>query len=524
MRKRYSASFNLGSQDVGVPTSEDVAARCLRWVAEGGRGLLPAEVEAEPGSTFDSVDIGEGATVSALRVVSGDQDLWGLRLDHVDHELDDLLWRTEICLAHDLESDEVAFSCDNMAGSVSQSVTPITRTPSRPRIVPQVLREWKGYKGGYSLKADVHVLKSDEVDGFLDTLLSPSRRRPVVFISAKNDDDRPLIDAGKVADWLAGVAHVVVAESRFPVRRMEDRLPDRFRCFNGAIRIYWPGLSFNDPYRHKLWLPDRILDKERWHDHGFREFLLGYVSEFATAVFDPEAPSWALLESIRRQNQIEEAIKKGDQADLIELYEEDNKELNIENADLKMRTSDLYEQVRKERAKAKAWFDAYVEARKSANPELPEHEVRPLPESVSEAIDYAAEDYADELVFALNNKSDGHNSIFEQPDEVHAAFKFLATTYFKAKTGEVACADLDQAVRTEVGWRFEANQSQTAIGKYPEWYQCCYEDRTYTLEEHVKTGSSKDPRHTMRIAFAWDGDLSKVIIGFVGQHQKTDAT
>lgn len=524
MRKRYSASFYLGSQDHGGPTIEDVAARCVSWVVEGGRGEVPIEMEAAPGSTIESVGIGEGATVSALRVASGDQDLWGLRLDHIDHELDDLLWRTEICLARDLESEELAFSCNNLAGSVSQTVTPITRTPSRPRIVPQVLREWGGYKGGFSLKASAHVLTSDEVDGFIDTLISPSRHRPVVFISAKNEDDRPLIDAEKVADWLAGVAHVVVAQSRFPVRRMEDRLPEKFRCFNGAIRIYWPGLSFNDPYRHKLWLPDGIMDKERWHNHGFREFLLGYISEFATSVFDPEAPSWALLESIRRQNQIEEAVQKGDQAELIELYEEDNEALSTENADLKAQISDLVEQVRKERAKAKAWYDAYVEVMKSTNPDVPEREMRPLPESVSDAIEYASKDYGEKLIFALNSKSDGHNSIFEQPEEVLSAFKFLATTYFDAKTGKVACADLDQAARSEVGWRFEANQSHTAMGKYPEWYQCRDGDRIYQLEEHLKTGSSKDPRHTMRIAFAWDADRAKVIIGFIGQHQKTDAT
>ena len=76
----------------------------------------------------------------------------------------------------------------------------------------------------------------------------------------------------------------------------------------------------------------------------------------------------------------------------------------------------------------------------------------------------------------------------------------------------------------EVGWRFEANQSKTAIGKYPGWYQCIYADSTYTVEEHLKKGSSKDPRHTMRIAFVWDGQMEKVIVGFIGQHQKTDAT
>ena len=41
---------------------------------------------------------------------------------------------------------------------------------------------------------------------------------------------------------------------------------------------------------------------------------------------------------------------------------------------------------------------------------------------------------------------------------------------------------------------------------------------------HVKTGTVKDPRHTIRVAFEWDADERMVVIGFIGQHQRTQGT
>lgn len=522
VRKRYSASFYVGGQGETVPKLEEVATVCLRWMSEGRRGLPAEDLPLDPGITLERIDLGENASASMLRVAHEDQDIWGMRLDHADHSQDDLLWRTEICLAQDANSGELAFSCDNLAGSVSQSLVPIERTASRPRIVPEILRRWSGYKGGYSLNVGARLLHAEELNGFAEALLSPSRMRPVVFVSARNENDRPILNADNLADWLAGVAHVVVAANRFPSFKLADWLPERFLCYNGAIRIYWPGLNFNDPYRHRLWVPERIEEIERRHGGaGFREYLLGYVSDIATSVSDPEAPSWALMESVRRQKQIAEAIENGEQAALLALYEEDNVALKAENDEYKTQLADVTEQLRREQVKARGFYSAWVQAAKSAGGAAGERE---LPEMVADAVDYAEDDFADQLIFALNSKSDGRDSIFEHADEVYSAFKFLATTYYLAKTGEVPCADLDQAARTEFNWRFEANQSKIAMGKYPEWYQCCHEGVVYALEEHLKTGSSKDPRRTMRIAFAWDETLHKVIIGFIGQHQRTDAT
>lgn len=522
MRKRYSASFYVGGQGETVPKLEEVATVCLRWMSEGRRGLPAEDLPLDAGSTVERIDLGENASASMMRVAHEDQDIWGMRLDHADHSQDDLLWRTEICLAQDANSGELAFSCDNLAGSVSQSLVPIERAASRPRIVPEVLRRWSGYKGGYSLNVGARLLHAEELNGFAEALLSPSRMRPVVFVSARNDNDRPILNADNLADWLAGVAHVVVAANRFPSFKLAEWLPERFLCYNGAIRIYWPGLNFNDPYRHRLWVPERIEEIERRHGGaGFREYLLGYVSDIATSVSDPEAPSWALMESVRRQKQIAEAIQNGEQTELLALYEEENAALKVEKDEYKAQLADVTEQLRREQVKARGFYSSYVQAAKTAGGMGGE---RDLPEMVADAMDYAEEEFAGQLIFALNSKSDGRDSIFEHADEVYSAFKFLATTYYRAKIGEVPCADLDQAARTEFSWRFEANQSKITMGKYPEWYQCCHEGVVYLLEEHLKTGSSKDPRRAMRIAFAWDEALQRVIIGFIGQHQRTDAT
>ncbi len=137
----------------------------------------------------------------------------------------------------------------------------------------------------------------------------------------------------------------------------------------------------------------------------------------------------------------------------------------------------------------------------------------------------AQTEFQDSLVFALNGKSDGEASPFEEPQQLFAALRFIATRYRDARLGKVACPDFDLAIRNDVnGWHYEAHQSELTMGKYRNWYTTTWQRRNYQLEEHIGIGSSKDPRHTIRIAFCWDPKRQKVVIGFIGQHQETDAT
>jgi len=69
-------------------------------------------------------------------------------------------------------------------------------------------------------------------------------------------------------------------------------------------------------------------------------------------------------------------------------------------------------------------------------------------------------------------------------------------------------------------WTHKPHQGDTTVTTHKEWYECHWDGCAYTLSEHIGTGSSKRPEETIRIGFAWDKVRKKVIIGFIGQHQK----
>ena len=70
------------------------------------------------------------------------------------------------------------------------------------------------------------------------------------------------------------------------------------------------------------------------------------------------------------------------------------------------------------------------------------------------------------------------------------------------------------------GWFYRANQSDTTMGRFPDWYRTKVNGATLELSNHVGKGTSHDPRHTIRIAFAWDEENDRIIVGFVGVHQR----
>ncbi len=77
---------------------------------------------------------------------------------------------------------------------------------------------------------------------------------------------------------------------------------------------------------------------------------------------------------------------------------------------------------------------------------------------------------------------------------------WLATTYRDAsgtRIGE-ACS----------GWSLKTNQVEESIAK------------TWFLGAHLGKGTSRDPRHTIRIGFARDDENERVIVGFIGLHQR----
>lgn len=231
-----------------------------------------------------------------------------------------------------------------------------------------------------------------------------------------------------------------------------------------------------------------------------------------------EAKEW------RQQMQNLQETSKADKNQIQQLRQENEKLKGI-HADNKEEIKKLRTNLDTSRKDEKSWREAYYEERKrkpaaDADGQKTDKKVR----SVQEAFEKAERDYPDKLLVKLNNHSkwkEKENN-FEKPDEVLKALEWLAIIYRDARMNGAPNSNLDESLRQTCStWFYSANQSEFALRESPGWYTTIVNNKTYDLEPHIGTGKSRDERHTIRIAFAWDPELKKVVVGFVGQHQRT---
>ena len=176
---------------------------------------------------------------------------------------------------------------------------------------------------------------------------------------------------------------------------------------------------------------------------------------------------------------------------------------------------DLYESQQNE----KVWREQFVSVSKSVGGEKGEDPGGIA--DVEDAVERARRAFPNELVVALNSKSDVETP-FKRPDEVYSVLAWLSTEYHRARTREVGRdPQFDKLLKEACsGWFYKAKQTDETKDQYPEWYRTRVEDRVYELDIHVGKGTSFDPQNTIRIAFDWDEEEKRVVVGYIGRHQK----
>jgi hypothetical protein len=199
---------------------------------------------------------------------------------------------------------------------------------------------------------------------------------------------------------------------------------------------------------------------------------------------------------------------------------EANRSLGSDNGNLRQKTSQLSSELGESRNLAENWRRSYQDSRRSQALVVAD----PLPdfESVAQTVQLAQQRFSSRLNFQLNAKSD--TSIpFDKPRQVWDALEWLATVYCEAKTRGSSETDLDLSLRQVCGWHYTPSQSPVTMGQYREYYEAWVRGRKRELHEHIGTGNGYH-RGTIRIAFTWDADEKKLVIGYIGRHQRTDAS
>ena len=469
-----------------------------------------------------------------------DEELWDaqvsmLAAENSDYEEDDILLMTKICFAH----AKIKADSDREDGEVGAETKPAPRDPfPMEETLDAVLESLRDMPAGFPQW-------SDAVPRFVASLneLIDEKQNELIQVRGLMTDLDHIQDAFETElaffrhggeEWDTPIVAMLLA-----VDSGIDESTRRLAELKDALASYHQIKERADN------LAEERERREKRHDlEETIEGMLHEIDKLSHAAAAEAEPAAAPAEDIQQQAQSEadsqlreelNALRgeyesllssnhtlKQDSAsieDKVRALEGEIAGLNADKLTLTEEVAELRDQLRISESQTANWRIAYEAEVKSKDASAPE----PIPaevESLRRAVDLARARYGDRLVFRLNKKSDQDYN-YSRPKEVWDALEWLATTYHDSQTGEAQTIDLNESIRNTCGgWEYKSNQTDITFNMYREWYTTTKDGKTYELRKHLSKGTGRDA-NVIRIAFAWDEDSERVIVGFVGPHQRS---
>ncbi len=251
-------------------------------------------------------------------------------------------------------------------------------------------------------------------------------------------------------------------------------------------------------------LTHQELDSLKAELEGLKATIESVKNELVTRNAELEKVN-ATIESTTSENEELKQTNSGLQSDMA-LLRQENSELRSEIA----RIQEMEEY----------WRQSYVSLRSMQTVSVDEEP--PQLASVNDALELASRTFPGQLVVSLNSKST-KNSPFQKPDEVFGVLAWLATEYHRLRrqANQAASPDFNKLIKEACpGWFYKPGQTEITTEQFAGWYNVTVDGKSYELVTHIGKGNSHDPQNTIRIAFAWDDELNRVVVGFLGLHQR----
>lgn len=403
-----------------------------------------------------------------------------------------------------------------VAASSVRQIRPVQVSWTRPPVVRSLVKEQAVIADGRQLVDEPESVGVTAVTHtLLPLLLDVDRALPVVVVTTPLDAREPLVDAGKMAGLLAGIAHVFQLASKEATVALSNALGKPRSAYEGAIRLYWPGFNTeSDPNDHPLFRR-RDIEALRGTEGSVADHLLHRIAGVA-ALHGPETwldHDFALIDAQERKRTRKAARERfrqegaGDEMlrHLRDL-ESANDQFALEHDRQEAVIEHLQGQVQELEGSKQAVFD---ELRRRA------HAARASgPTSVYEAVRFAAEDCRrlDILPEALES---AYSSTYQQPENVYDAFLAMDRIAGRLAAGTLP-AGLAGAF-AEAGLNFASDISDTAKRRFKDDYRRRHGDREVMLGPHIRLGAGS-ARTMLRIYFAVDDTRRSFVVGHVGKH------
>jgi len=332
----------------------------------------------------------------------------------------------------------------------------------------------------------------------------------------------------------------VVLQSQAATFKLTDLVGRELSCFNGAARLYWPGLSpKSDPWQHPLYLSG-VIKRYEQTTSGFHGEVIANISAALSLRYGPGPVTRQASAAFARarRDEIEDLKRRYDKGltdfkefeGVLKLVEEERDTYREEMERAKNRAdyllSELEAKTQELEEMKKNWlvFEEFEKTATDSTP--PPEEEEEAFSNVEDAVRVARNKFDDNLeildsavesaaVCPFRNFGRVYQ-VLQAIDEVAESWKTSLET--KSSMG----GGLVQAFRLK-GFDFKNDISQTCRTKFEDDYKFMYRGERQMFAQHITEGSG-NPNSCFSVHMLFDQDAKKVAIAYVGIHRRNTST
>jgi hypothetical protein len=415
----------------------------------------------------------------------------------------------------------------------------------RPRIVRDLLVSERCSVSNFPITIRPHLVPESEVGDFVEGFLcSPYRTLPVLMISPDIDGSF-LLESRDLADRLAGLCTVVELQSQAATFRLTAVVGRALNCFNGAVRLYWPGLSTkSDPWQHPLFMPVAVRHYQQTRS-GFHGQIIDLISAALSlrSVPGPVTRQASVAFAKVRRDEIEELKSRYEKglADfkefepMLKLVEEERDTYKEELEKAKNQVDFLLlalEEKTQELKDVKENWNVYEDFSKGT-PEAvlsqfeEEEEIEEgIFSNVKDAVCTAKDEFVQNLEVLESAIESAATCPFRNPGRIYQTLQAINDICISWKTTLESKSSMGgglvQAFKLR-GFDFKNDISQTCRTKFENDYKFMYQGKRQMFAQHITDGSG-NPNSCFSVHMLFDEAVKKVIIAYVGIHRRNTST
>lgn len=495
----------------------------VTWRSKHREDPTLAITVGDSSGVVEKPEIGHRVKIISKGVPGAAKDIYCLEWEHPHDNDPTLTWNLLVTLAR--AENRVELDIRARIVSAAATLRPVELELGRPRIIGELLKLFDASIEGWPIQKTPDFVAPTEIPMFVDAVLNNrSRSLPLVLISARNYDDRFLVNPDLLLRTLQGFAHVAALNNKWASFRLRDQIGQAYACFDGAVRLYWPGFSVNDePWRHHLFTPADIHNlKERL---GLKIF--GHIAPVTSFRFSDSVTARIVRHALQEEDVRQITALRKQATGLTE------KDSLIETQQSKIQSlQDEIETLNRELETQRKQWAEYGRSTLVATPAPttesatePEEEMPPT--TVSEAFSRAKRDFGHGgvLMFSDRAEKSAAESPYQEPDRVYALFQAIhaIASEWKEKGGALG-QTWEEAFRAQdIATEYKSHISQTATGKWSDDYKMDYKGKKVLLEHHITLGA-KQAQKCLSIHWYRDDELKTLIIGHCGRHLSNTST